>query len=113
MKTIVTKSGNRAELQAWPYAEPESSPRAITDRSDSTKSGAIYGKLSVFSCDLWMLPLVHPGCEPSQFALTYSFIRFSNLLFSQRNVCSWHVALLLFYRTEIHLTHCVLVASGR
>lgn len=96
-----------------PYAEPESSPGAITNQSDSTKSGAIYGTLSVFSCDSWMLSLVHPGSEPYQFALKYSFPRFSNLLFSQRNVCSWRVALLLFYHTENRLTHWVLVASGR
>lgn len=35
-----------------PYTEPESSPRAITNQSDSTRSGAIYGRLSIFSCDL-------------------------------------------------------------
>lgn len=96
-----------------PYAEPESSLRAVTNQSDSTKSGTIYGWLSVFSCDLWMLSLVHPGSEPYQFALKYSFPRFSNLLFSQRNVCSWHVALLVFYCTENHLTHWLFVASGR
>lgn len=88
-----------------PSAEPESSLRAVTNQSDSTKSGTIYGRFSIFSCDSWMLSLVHPGSEPYHFALKYSFPRFSDLLFSQRNVCSWHVAL-LFYHTENHLTEC-------
>lgn len=37
MKTIGTVSGNCTELEACPAsAEPESSPRAMTNQSDST-----------------------------------------------------------------------------
>lgn len=105
LRVLAQRLGSVQSFRCVPRcAEPESSPGATANRSGSARSGTIYGRLSVFSCDSRMLSLVHPGSEPRHFAVKYSFPRFSDQLFSQRNVCSWHLALFLCH-TKTDLAH--------
>lgn len=111
IRNIGTKSGKRVWLLAYPALHrSRGQPQGTANQSDSTRSGTIYGS--------WLFSPVTRGCcllftqalSPITLQLNI-FPRFSNQLFSQRNVCLWHVA--LFYHTENHLTHWVLVASDR
>lgn len=64
--------------------EPESSPGATANQSGSARSGTIYGRLSVFSCDSRMLSLVHQARSPVTLQLNIAFPGFQISCFPRR-----------------------------